>query len=285
MNNPIVTTGWLAEHLHDDNLRIIDIRGFVKPATEPPPHYFNKRDEYEQSHIPGAVFIDWVKDITDPESPHGTQIAPPERYAAAMRRAGVSDDTFVVAYDDGGGIFAPRLWWSLNYYGHERAAVLEGGFSKWVAEGHPVTDEIPTPPPGNFTPRPNPTLRRTADEVLHALETDAVIVDVRSRGEYDGEASRVKRAGHIPGAVHNHRSTVMNEDGSLKSPDEIRAHFESMGITDDAPEVIFYCNAGVSASYSLMAYRLAGFTNGTVYDGSWKEWGSDESKPIEGRKA
>ncbi|MEO1443809.1 MAG: sulfurtransferase [Chloroflexota bacterium] len=281
MTDAIVTTEWLAQHIDDDILRIVDIRGYVKPATEPPPHYFNKRDDYEQSHIPGAVFIDWVHEITDPDLPHHTQVAPPERYKAAMERAGIGDDTFVVIYDDGGSIFAPRLWWTLQYYGHTAAAVMDGGFKKWVDEGRPVTADIPDVPAVTFTPSANPSLRRTGEQVLNGLASDSVIIDVRSDKEYNGQASRAPRGGHIPGATHNHRSTIMNEDGTLKSPDEIRAHFEGIGVTDDAPEVIFYCNAGVSASYSLLAYKLAGFSNGTLYDASWKEWGNDDSKPIE----
>ncbi|MEL6272540.1 MAG: rhodanese-like domain-containing protein, partial [Chloroflexota bacterium] len=212
MTDAIVTTEWLAQHIDDDILRIVDIRGYVKPATEPPPHYFNKRDDYEQSHIPGAVFIDWVHEITDPDLPHHTQVAPPERYKAAMERAGIGDDTFVVIYDDGGSIFAPRLWWTLQYYGHTAAAVMDGGFKKWVDEGRPVTADIPDVPAVTFTPSANPSLRRTGEQVLNGLASDSVIIDVRSDKEYNGQASRAPRGGHIPGATHNHRSTIMNED-------------------------------------------------------------------------
>jgi thiosulfate/3-mercaptopyruvate sulfurtransferase len=137
--NLLVTTGWLQDHLTDPNLRIVDIRGHVIPASEPLPHYFNHLDDYNKSHIPGAVFVDWVHEITDPADPRHAQIAPPERFSAAMSRAGIGSATFVVTYDDASGMFAARLWWALNYYGHHNVAVLDGGWNKWIAESRPTT--------------------------------------------------------------------------------------------------------------------------------------------------
>ncbi len=277
----IVTTEWLAEHLHDDHLRIVDIRGKVLPATEPPPHYFNKREAYDEAHIPGAVFIDWVHEFNDPDDPNFAQVGKPDRYKAAMEAAGIGDNTFVVAYDDGIGMFAARLWFTLNYYGHDKVAVLNGGWSKWTAEGRPTTAEVPPIPSVTFTPKPNPALKRNADDVLAAIESDSVIVDVRSAIEFNGEASRTARKGHIPGALNNGRVTFTDENGWLLEPQQIRKVFESKGISDDAPEVVFYCNGGVSASLSLLAYTLAGFENGAMYDGSWKDWSLDASRPVE----
>lgn len=130
----LVTTDWLADHLNEAQVRVIDIRGHVLPASAPKPHYFNHRADYDVSHLPGAVFIDWVLEITDPVDPRHAQIAPPDRFAAVMRQAGISGDTQVIAYDDAQGMFAARLWWALNYYGHSRVAILDGGWQKWLTE-------------------------------------------------------------------------------------------------------------------------------------------------------
>jgi thiosulfate/3-mercaptopyruvate sulfurtransferase len=277
----LVSTDWLAQHLNDASLRIVDIRGHVLPAGNPPPHYFNHRADYEQAHIPGAVFIDWVHEITDPDDPRHAQIAKPERYAAAMSRHGIGPDTFVVAYDDANGMFAARLWWTLNYYGHTRAAVLDGGWNKWVAENRPVTADVPQVEPVVFTPKPNPAIYRSGDQVLAALHTDTRLVDARSPEEFAGKSSRAKRGGHIPGAVNQSRHTLVNPDGTMLSPEELRQKFAAIDIDASTPEVIVYCNAGVSASYGLLALHQAGITNAAVYDGSWKDWGNDEDKPIE----
>ncbi|MBL8117568.1 MAG: sulfurtransferase [Anaerolineae bacterium] len=277
----IVSTEWLQAHLHDTNLRVVDIRGHVRPASDPTPHYFNHRSDYEKEHIPGAVFIDWVQEITDPADPRHAQIAKPERYAAAMSRAGIGDDTLVVAYDDAGGMFAARLWWSLNYYGHTRVVVLDGGWNKWIAEGRPVTADVPTVTAAHFTPRPHPQIYRTAPQVLAAINSPIKLMDMRSEEEFRGEASRASRGGHIPGAVNQRRANLLKPDGTMLPPEELRQRFASLGIDESTPEVIVYCNGGVSASYGLLAMRVAGLTNGAVYDGSWKEWGNDESKPIE----
>lgn len=278
----LVTTDWLQAHLSDPALRIVDIRGHVAPATDPLPHYFNHHIDYTHSHIPGAVFIDWVHEITDPADPRHAKIASPERYAAAMSRNGIGEDTFVVAYDDAAGMFAARLWFTLNYYGHSRVAVLDGGWTKWVAEGRPVTPELPTITPAPFTPQPQPAWIRMADQVLDVVAQPnvAVLIDVRTPQEFAGQASRAKRMGHIPGAVNLPRPALNRPDGTLLSPDELRTRFAGVGVTESSA-VVCYCNGGVSASYGLLALRVAGLNNSAVYDGSWKEWGNDESKPIE----
>ncbi len=277
----LVSTGWLAEHLTDSNLRIVDIRGHVLPANQPTPHYFNHQADYDQSHIPGATFIDWVQEITDPADPRHAQIARPERYAAVMGRHGIGADTFVVAYDDAGGMFAARLWWSLNYYGHTRVVVLDGGWNKWTAEGRPVTTDVPVVQPALFTPVRNPAIYRDADQVAAAIGTSTRLLDVRSAEEFRGDYARAQRTGHIPGAVNNPRSTLLNPDSTLLAPEQLRAKFADVGIDVSTPEVIVYCNGGVAASLGLLAMRVAGLTNGAMYDGSWKEWGNDDSRPIE----
>ncbi len=279
-NSPLVTTDWLAQHLYDPDVRIIDIRGHVIPASEPLPHYFNHYDDYLQSHIPGALFVDWVHEITDPNDPRHAQIAEPERYAAVMSRLGVSNDTCVIAYDDANSMFAARLWWSLNYYGHIKVVVLDGGWQKWIRENRPITAEIPTITPTQFTPRLNTALRKTGDDVAAALHTATKLVDVRTPEEFAGKAARAKRKGHIPSAVNLPRIELVAPDGTMPSPETLRAKFAAVGVEDSTPETVFYCNGGVSASYGLLSLTVAGL-NGAVYDGSWKDWGNDDSRPIE----
>ncbi len=277
----LVSTAWLGDHLADPDLRIVDICGHVIPASEPLPHYFNHHDDYLKSHISGAVFVDWVHEITDPDDPRHAKIAKPERYAAVMSRLGIGPDTFVIAYDDAAGMFAARLWWSLRYYGHKRVAVLDGGWNKWIAEGHPTSAALPDIQPACFVAQPNPSIYRNADQVLAQLNTDTRLLDVRTPDEFAGKSSRAKRKGHLPGAVNEPRNALVAPDGTMLPPAQLREKFAEVGIDDSTPEVIVYCNGGVSASYGLLAMQVAGFDNGAVYDGSWKDWGNDESKPIE----
>lgn len=284
-NSPLVSTQWLAERLDDPRVRIVDIRGHVLPASDPPPHYFNHHEDYLQAHIPGAAFIDWVHEITDPADPRHARIASPERFQAVMQRIGVNSDTFVVAYDDAGGMFAARLWWCLNYYGHPGVAVLDGGWTAWATEGLPVNDELPRFALGNFVAHPQPEWYRSGAEILAGLEnheTAPLLIDVRTPAEYHGEISRAKRAGHIPGARNLPRADLTQADGHLPPRETLLAQFAAVDVNEaNAAQVIFYCNAGVSASFGLLALRAAGYTGGAVYDGSWKEWGNDETKPIE----
>ncbi len=274
----LVTTDWLAEHLDNAQLRIIDIRGKVLPPTEPLPHYYAHRDQYNAAHIPGAVFVDWTDDIVEPGS-HAYDVANPERYAALMSQLGIGIDTFVVAYDDAGGMFAARLWWSLNYYGHSQVAVLDGGWQKWLTENRPVTAEKPEIQPTVFTPKINPAWNKNSNDVLNRADTTQ-LVDVRTIEEFIGKASRAKRGGHIPGAVNVPRGNLLAADGTMLKPEQLKLKFEDAGIKLDAPETILYCNGGVSASYGLLALKVLGVENASVYDGSWKDWGNDDSKPI-----
>lgn len=281
-NTPLVSTDWLAEHLDDDNLRLIDIRGRVLPATEPPPHYHSHRDHYDEAHIPGAVFVDWTQDIVDPSSPTGMLIASPEDFAALMGRLGIDDTRYVVAYDDAGGMFAARMWWALRYYGHEAVAVLDGGWQKWLAEGRATTADLPLVTPAMFIPVVNPALRFTVQTVNQSVTSGgAQLVDVRSPGEFAGEASRTDRFGHIPGAVNLPRKSLLASDGTLNQP-ELHDRISAAGITVDADEtLVTYCNAGVSASYVMLALATAGVQNVAIYDGSWKEWSRDPDNAVQ----
>jgi thiosulfate/3-mercaptopyruvate sulfurtransferase len=225
------------------------------------------------------VFVDWTHDIVDPAS-RSQDIASAERYAALMGELGIDEHKLVVAYDDAGGMFAARLWWTLRYYGHEAVAVLDGGWQKWVAENRPITAEKPIITPTTFTPRPQPALYRTATDILQR-GAEVQVVDVRTPEEFAGKASRAARKGHIPGALNLPRMQLLAQDGTLLPVEQLRTLFVNAGIQLDAPDIITYCNGGVSASYGLLALKAAGAAHVSVYDGSWKDWGNDDSKPLE----
>lgn len=283
MDDPqlLVSTDWLAQHLNDENLRLIDIRGHVLPATEPPPHYFNHEADYLDSHLPNAVFVDWVREITDPADPRHARIAPPDRFSGVMQRLGLTPSSQVVAYDDAHGMFAARLWWALHYYGFHQVAVLDGGWQKWLAEGRATSSEIPTVAPSDIQAVPDPTWFYSDDQVLAALGSDIVLLDVRSEGEFNGQASRAERAGHIPGAVNLPRAQLLSPDGTLLPLRLLHEQLINVGLTDPNQQIVTYCNGGVSASYGMLALKAAGYRHIAVFDGSWKAWGSDKSKPIE----
>jgi thiosulfate/3-mercaptopyruvate sulfurtransferase len=272
MDSPLVSTDWLAEHLHDDNVRIIDIRGNVLPATQPPPHYFSHREAYEQAHIPNAMFVDWQVDIVEPDSA-SNDVASPSRFASLMGQLGIDASTVVVAYDDKDSMFASRLWWALRYYGHDAVHILDGGWNKWVAENRATDDLIPQVAPTVFELKMNSDIRAESVDITD----DVQLVDVRSVAEYTGQASRAERMGHIPNAINLPRKAMAGD--VVPSVDDLRALFESKGVSLDASTII-YCNSGISASYGLLAMQLAGAKDVRVYDGSWKEWGNDKTKPI-----
>jgi len=207
----LVETTWLAEHLDDPHLRIVDMRGYVRTVEHDgvqEAQYVGARDEYEHAHIPGALYVDWSSDIVDHDDEIEAQIAPPGLFAQVMERLGIGDQHLVVAYDaHPASQFATRLWWALQYYGHDQVVVLNGGLTKWQRENLPLTDVIPKYPPATFTPVVRPELRATADDVLKLLgRQEVALIDARDRGQYTGAiVSRPGRPGHIPGALNNPR--------------------------------------------------------------------------------
>ena len=277
----LVETDWLADHLRDPMLRIVDIRGIIKPPDASKPWYLPQIEAYRGGHIPGAGFVDWTEDIVEPTAPVHMTLAGPQRFKALMERLGIGDPHRVVVYDDTGAI-APRLWWALNYYGHPEVRLLDGGWPKWVAEGRPVTAEIPMRPPAVFTPRVCREWRVGAAEVRAALNDPRVaLVDCRSPKEFVGEIGRGERKGRIPGAVNVPVSRFLDpEMRTWKDPAEIRKQFEAAGVTQDR-RVITYCNAGVSASVGLFALKLLGYEDATNFAGSWYEWETDPANPVQ----
>ena len=277
----LVETDWLARHPTDPQIRVLDIRGIIKPPDAPKPWYVAQHEAYRQSHIPGAGFVDWTEDIVEPTAPVHMTLAGPERFKACMERLGIGDGYLVVVYDDTGTI-APRLWWALNYYGHPEVRLLNGGWTKWVAEGRPVTADLPRHPPAVFTPRVQPEWRVGTAEVRAAMkDRQAVLVDCRSPKEFVGEIGRGERKGRIPGAVNVPVWRFLDpQQKTWKDPQEIRKMFDSAGVTPDR-RVITYCNAGVSASVGLFALKLLGYPRPANFAGSWYEWEAEAANPVE----
>ncbi len=283
----LVETSWLAEHLHDPHVRIVDMRGYVRTVEHDgvqEASYVGARDEYEQGHIPGAVYIDWSSDIVDPGETVKAQIAPAERFARLMERLGIGDKHLVVAYDaHPASQFATRLWWALNYYGHDLVVVLNGGLPKWQREHRPLVDTIPAYPPATFTPVAQPRLRATAEDVLAILGQQGIkLVDARDTGQYTGKIVRDHgRPGHIPGAINIPREEMINPaDGTFRSSEELSQLFASAGVKPEE-QVVAYCNGGVAATTVLFSLAMLGFPRLTNYDGSWNEWGTRNDLPVE----
>jgi thiosulfate/3-mercaptopyruvate sulfurtransferase len=280
----VVSTAWLEANLGSAALRVVDVRGKVLPPGSKP-RYIAKREDYERGHVPGAVFVDWTTDIVDLNDPVPVQIAQPAFFAKKMEELGISDGTLVVAYDDYNHAFASRFAWALRFYGHDDVRILDGGFSRWVAEGRPTTRELPAATAhGRFTARTSAALRRTADEVARGLgDADVLLIDARAPDQYEGLASAASRAGHIPGARNVHYARLVDaETGTFLPLGDLRRVFREAGIdVDGLPrEVIVYCNGGVTCTVPLAALQMLGRGDVAVYDGSWNEWGNDPSRPM-----
>jgi thiosulfate/3-mercaptopyruvate sulfurtransferase len=276
LDSPLVSAEWLHDHITDPQVRVVDVRWYL---TEPA----RGRVEYQESHIPGAAFVDLETELSSPrgQGPGRHPLPTPEAFRAVMERAGISNDTVVIAYDSSGGSAAARLWWLLRYFGHSQVALLNGGWQAWNAAGYPTTAEVPSFAAAQFTPTPQPDMLVDADAVERLRNTPGtLLLDARATERYEGRIEPIDpKAGHIPGARSAPFAGNLNADGTLKSANELRERYNALGAAQ-AEQIVCYCGSGVTAAHDVLALYLAGYSDAKLYEGSWSDWSSDPSRPV-----
>jgi len=261
----LVSTEWLAAHLNDSNVRIVDC---------------DTRDAYGRVHIPGAVnpIGNFMK------GPNSRLIMGPEQFARELSDMGIGNETRVVCYDASGSLYATRFWWCLRYYGHDACVVVDGGFRKWLLEGRPLDFSVPGRGGATFTASgPRADIVCLAEDLKQRIgRPGTVIWDVRSAGEWTGANSRGnQRVGHVPGAVHREWSDAMTAGPvqTFRPAAELQAMLDGLGIRPEH-EVVTYCQGGIRAAHSTFILTLMGHANARDYDGSMGEWANRDDTPL-----
>jgi thiosulfate/3-mercaptopyruvate sulfurtransferase len=273
----LIDTAAVAAFLGDPRIAIVDCRfDLANPAAG--------EADYARRHIPGAIYAHLDRDLSGPKT--GTNGRHPlpaiDALADTLGRLGIDNDTQVIAYDQDTGMFASRLWWLLRWVGHDAAAVLDGGFARWVAEGRPTEEATREANRRTFIPHPRTGMTVSAAEVQTLIGSPAHrIVDARAPERYRGEVEPIDPvAGHIPGAV-NHFFQNNLEGGAFKPPDSLRAALQRSIGDVSAENVVCYCGSGVTACHNILALEHAGLHGARLYPGSWSEWVADPKRPVE----
>jgi len=275
---PLVTTDWLAAELGKPDLVVFDATKYL--PNEPK----DGVAEFRRGHIPGARYfdIDRIAD-TDTDLPH--MVPTPGRFAKLMGELGVANTSRIVFYDQKGLASAARGWWLMGLFGHDAAAVLDGGLPKWQRENRPVEAGDPSSPSSTiYRPDYRAARLRGVGDIIGNVETQAeLVLDARAAGRFTGETPEPRagmRSGHIPGSASLPYTDLLNADGTFRSPEAIRDRFAQAGVTAGRP-VVTSCGSGVTACILTLGLRLAGLPEGAVYDGSWTEWGGRSDTPVE----
>lgn len=273
MTAQLVSAAWLADHLSDPDLRVIDATVHLTFDADGA-HVTGGADSFAEGHVPGAVFVDQITQLTDPDSDVPFTVAPSDRFANALGAAGVGDGTKVVVYDVANGIWATRLWWQLGLEGFDDVAVLDGGLAAWTAAGGEVeTGAGSTPEPRRFTATRRPERLASTEDVEEALADGSTpVVCALGRETYE--------AGHIPGTGNVGFDVLTREDGTFKSPEELRALLDGAGLLGTSARPVTYCGGGIAATALTFALGLVGRDDVAVYDGSLNAWTAGGTRSV-----
>ena len=286
MFSSIIQTNWLSAHLSEPQLRIFDCTSHLhtdQKNRDVPYRVESGFADYQRGHIPGAGFLDLQGELSDNSTRLRFMLPPVEQFVAAMYRHGIGEGTRVLLYSTRRLMWATRMWWMLRAFGFDNAAVLDGGLTKWLREGYPISTQPCSYPPATFIPRLQPGLFVDKETVLAAIEDkNTLLINALNQSYYRGEEpSRYGRPGRIPGSVNLYARELVNlETHTFVSIDEAKEKFDALG-AKHAEKIIVYCGGGISATVILFLMHQLGYENIALYDGSMGEWASDNSLPIE----